>query len=372
MGFYGKVINYLTKAFGKISVNNKIIQATDYDDELMMHGDDWIALDTESKTISFTHEEPSDAISEKYGQASQISISKKDISTSKSGATITVDFPAFDERGHATQQKLSRTIDISIGAEIQNRINGDAAVQNNLNLEIERAKDAELILSNRIGQKAEGDSPSTGIYVEIDNVRNYVDETKQSILGEDLTETFDTLKEIADWIEGPGVNATELTEAIATETAERKATDEFLYNRFENLNETDNNLKNSITNHEKRVAILEEVSEKQKNIIDEIPSVYETKADALEKLSNATGYTDAKLNLLNKQMHSVPNRYLSDIAQNNGLIEPVFQDLPFDFPKTVNLEYDEENGNLTLPSYFKVYPTGQAPAFVYVYDGGEI
>jgi hypothetical protein len=36
MGFYGKIINYLTKAFGKISVNNKVIQAVDYDDTLNM------------------------------------------------------------------------------------------------------------------------------------------------------------------------------------------------------------------------------------------------------------------------------------------------------------------------------------------------
>lgn len=48
--------------------------------------------------------------------------------------------------------------------------------------------------------------------------KKYVDNMKDSILGEGISETFDTLKEIQDWMEGEGVNATELTEAIAAET----------------------------------------------------------------------------------------------------------------------------------------------------------
>ena len=371
MGFYGKVINYLSKAFNKININNKIIQATDYDDELTMQGDDWISLDAQDKTVLIAHKSPSKTASDLYDQ-SQISIDKSDIGVNEDGANITINFPAFDDRGHAIQQTVAKSIDINIASEIQHRIEGDAQVQNNLDVEIDRAKQKELELSNRIGQKAWGNAPATGVYAEIDNVRSYVDETKQSILGEDLTEAFDTLKEIVEWIEGPGVNATELTEAIATETAERKAADELLYNRFENLNETDNNLKNSITEHDKKILALEKENIENKEALIEIPMVYESKTDASNKLSNALSYTDEQLSQLNRQMHSVPNRYLSDISQTNGLIEPVFQDLPFDLPKTVNLEYDEESGDLSFPTYFKVYPTGQAPAFVYVYDGGEI
>lgn len=371
MGFYGKIINYLTKAFSKININNKTIQAEEYDDTLTMQGDDWISLDAQDKTILITHESPSKTISNLYNQ-SKIIIDKPDIGIDEDGSSITIEFPAFDDRGHATQQTSVKSIDINIASEIQHRIEGDTQVQNNLNVEIDRAKQEELKLSDRIGQKAQDDIPATGIYVEIDNVRSYVDETKQSILGEDLTETFDTLKEIAEWIEGPGVNTTELTEAIATETAERKAADELLHNRFENLNETDNNLKNSIIEHDKKILALEKENIENKEVLIEIPMVYESKTDALNKLSNALSYTDEQLSQLNRQVHSVPNRYLSDIAQTNGLIEPVFQDLPFDFPKAVNLEYDEESGNLSFPSYFKTYPTGQAPAFIYVYDGGEI
>lgn len=49
----------------------------------------------------------------------------------------------------------------------------------------------------------------------------YTDEVKANILGEGITETFDTLVEIQNWINGDGVNATELTEAIAAEAKTR-------------------------------------------------------------------------------------------------------------------------------------------------------
>ena len=191
MGFYGKVINYLTKAFGKIRVNNKTIQATDYDDTLLMQGDHWIVLDAENKTVTFKHETPLNVTSNLYGQ-SQFSISKEDVSSNTGGSTITIDFPMFDERGHAVNQVAQKTISINVDTEIQNRINGDKQIQD-------------------------------------------------------------------------------------------------------------------------------------------------------------------QLNLLNRTASSIPNRYLSDVTQVNGLVIPVFQDLPFDMPQTVNLEYDEESGNLSFPTYFRTY-----------------
>lgn len=54
----------------------------------------------------------------------------------------------------------------------------------------------------------------------------YTDATKVSILGSgELSATYDTLKEIAAWIEGDGVNATELAEAIAVEVGLRESGD---------------------------------------------------------------------------------------------------------------------------------------------------
>jgi hypothetical protein len=102
-------------------------------------------------------------------------------------------------------------------------------------------------LSNRIGQKASDSAAATGVYIEINNVRNYVDEVKESILGNDLTETFDTLKEIADWIEGPGVNATELSQAVAVETTNRIAADAEIYSALEGILEQNDDINDHLT-----------------------------------------------------------------------------------------------------------------------------
>lgn len=53
------------------------------------------------------------------------------------------------------------------------------------------------------------------------DAKAYADDLKDSILGEGISETFDTLKEIQTWIEGDGVNATELSGAIAAEAKTR-------------------------------------------------------------------------------------------------------------------------------------------------------
>ena len=51
--------------------------------------------------------------------------------------------------------------------------------------------------------------------------KEYTDSVKDAILGDGIKDTFDTLVEIQTWIEGDGVNATELTEAIAAEAKTR-------------------------------------------------------------------------------------------------------------------------------------------------------
>lgn len=72
-----------------------------------------------------------------------------------------------------------------------------------LNEEITRAKTAE--------EKAYTDAKA------------YTDEVKTILLGDGvLNETFDTLKEISDWISQEGVDATELTSAIAAESTTRQ------------------------------------------------------------------------------------------------------------------------------------------------------
>lgn len=55
--------------------------------------------------------------------------------------------------------------------------------------------------------------------------KEYTDEVKAGILGEGITETFDTLKEIEDWIGKQGGSTVELTKAIAEEAKAREDAD---------------------------------------------------------------------------------------------------------------------------------------------------
>lgn len=71
------------------------------------------------------------------------------------------------------------------------------------------------------------------------NAKAYTDEMKNAILGEGISETFDTLKEIQNWIEGDGVNATELTTAIADEAKARGEADAVFEERVKALEDAE-------------------------------------------------------------------------------------------------------------------------------------
>ena len=65
-----------------------------------------------------------------------------------------------------------------------------------------------------VGTGAGGLSPED-MNAILQEAKNYTDEMKQSLLGEGISETFDTLKEIQNWIETDGVEATELATELA-------------------------------------------------------------------------------------------------------------------------------------------------------------
>lgn len=93
----------------------------------------------------------------------------------------------------------------------------DLKVTTSLNEEIARATAAE---ANALAQS-----------------KAYTDSVKTAILGsEQLESTFNTLTSIAAWIEGDGVNATELTEAIAVETQNRATEDAAIRQSITDLN----------------------------------------------------------------------------------------------------------------------------------------
>ena len=103
----------------------------------------------------------------------------------------------------------------------------DLKLTNSLNEEIARATAAE---ADTLAQS-----------------KAYTDSVKTAILGsEQLESTFNTLTSIAAWIEGDGVNATELTEAIAVETQNRATEDAAIRQSITDLNTTINTAINDL------------------------------------------------------------------------------------------------------------------------------
>ena len=116
----------------------------------------------------------------------------------------------------------------AIAAEVTAR---NTAISEAVAVETNRATGAETALGNRL-TTAEGKlDVLTGdgegsVAKALADAKAYTNEVKADLLGEgDLVDTYDTLKEIGDWINTSGVDATELSSAIAVETAARTAAD---------------------------------------------------------------------------------------------------------------------------------------------------
>lgn len=127
--------------------------------------------------------------------------------------------------------------------------------------------------------------------------KDYTDSVKDALLGEGIKDTFDTLVEIQNWIEGDGVNATELTEAIA---AEAKTRGEEI-TRVEGLISAEKTraegieegLAERIGKIESGTTIAKKAESAEKDADGNvITDTYETKTDATAKLTEAKGYTD--------------------------------------------------------------------------------
>ena len=124
----------------------------------------------------------------------------------------------------------NEAISSAIATEVTNRDNAIAAA---VKVETDRATGAESALDNRL-TAAEGkldtltgdDKTDGSVAKALADAKAYTDEVKADLLGEgDLVDTYDTLKEIGDWINTSGVDVTELSSAIAEEAAARTAAD---------------------------------------------------------------------------------------------------------------------------------------------------
>lgn len=109
----------------------------------------------------------------------------------------------------------------------------------------------------------------------------YADEIKASILGDDLTETFDTLKAVQDWVDNhEDVTVLGLTESIAAEAKAREEADTALSNRIKAYEDV------AATYATK--AEVEAVSEvaNAAQTADEVASAIDTKIAALDLANN--------------------------------------------------------------------------------------
>lgn len=91
----------------------------------------------------------------------------------------------------------------------QQNENGYIAAQNSINTAFKVLDAQAQKYNNNIAAINDVDN---GILAQ---AKSYADGIKTAILGEGIKDTFDTLVKIQNWIEGDGVNATELTEEMA-------------------------------------------------------------------------------------------------------------------------------------------------------------
>jgi hypothetical protein len=190
MGFYGKVINYLSKAFSKIKINNKTLQATSYDEVLEMNGDNWIVLEAADKgnIISYSH---ANAQSKNTSSVDIVNIKGTDLTDT---VTFTILSPEFDEKGHYSKT-TQNNVTLNISKEIQDRLEEDQEIWKAITeKEEDRQKEDEELwkalvketeeriktdkeLDKRIGEASiTGEQEASGVYIPIEqNAADIVD-----------------------------------------------------------------------------------------------------------------------------------------------------------------------------------------------------
>ena len=368
MSFYGKVINYLTKAFGKVKVGSIEIPAKEYDDTLTFIAGDSIALksDKDNRSVTFAHESPG----AQSGDKTSISISKKDISE---GAQITMTAIGFDSKGHKTGANTSSSFNLNIDT-VKNKVNN---LNTDFQAEKTRAQETDTGLQTQINDL------TTNLNAEITNRANgdknldseidkRLGNLKKEILGNtELLDTFDTLQKIEEWIEGDGVNTLELAEAIAAESKLRQGEDEKLQDQITPLQEQVDTNKGNIElimgEVDESGSIKQQVDSEKKlreaadkvldtninNINNNINSINTTLGNVntilrihTNDISTKVTKTDANVGLP-EDVTSDETHYVATIIQEDGVIIPKYIPLPLNTEKIYGT-YNEESGNFRI------------------------
>lgn len=155
--------------------------------------------------IQIQHTKLSDSISKL--ETAQTTHSQKFLDAEKDRALIREQYANADKILSTTCVAENTAIRAEFAA-------ADLNISTNLSNEITRATSAEAQV--------------------LSEAKAYANEIKANLLGEGvLNETYDTLKEISDWIAAEGIDTTELASAIATEATNREAEDKKLNSLIE-------------------------------------------------------------------------------------------------------------------------------------------
>lgn len=129
--------------------------------------------------------------------------------------------------------------------------------------------------------------------------KEYADGIKSDLLGEGaISETYDTLKEIADWIETAGVDATDLSSAIAAEAKAREDADTALDGKITAEATARENADKALGERIEAVSAVADAAQ----TADEVASAIDTKIAALDLANtyDAKGAADAALEAAKK------------------------------------------------------------------------
>ena len=248
--------NYkLPFGYGKIKGDNDTVTAaTATYDELTFGSDEWLTAIATNDTVTYNHNNP----------VNGTHISKQNVEP-KFGETFIIEDHYFDDKGHKYSTE-THTVLLPKGSLNDNSANGaDVITQLDFDdtigaLSSTRTNISELKLTSYTKTDDSSDivnvdtlgSALSKLQAQIHNeetarqesleeeitraktaevqaltdAKAYTDQIKKEILtGEStdvLQETYDTLLEISNWINGDGVNTTELTDAIASESNRAK------------------------------------------------------------------------------------------------------------------------------------------------------
>lgn len=155
-----------------------------------------------------------------YGSAAAAQSAAEGHADAKAAAAETAAKAHADSKAAAAQAAAEAKVTaLADGAVAQNTA-AIAAINNAESGILAQAKADATAKANAAEANAKADAKSKADQALVD-AKAYADDLKDAILGEGIKDTFDTLKEIQDWIEGDGVNATELASAIAAEAKTR-------------------------------------------------------------------------------------------------------------------------------------------------------